>query len=69
MHLGTYLDTTGTTRRAFAQQIGAHPVTVTRWITGTHRPSWAWVARIRAATDGQVTAADFEMAHAEPEAA
>lgn len=69
MTLGEYLDGASITRRAFAARLGVHPVTVTKWVTGSQRPSWPLMARIRAATEGRVTAADFEAADDAPEAA
>ncbi len=62
MKLPVYLETQRLTRAAFAAQVKAHPVTVTKWCTGALLPSWGNMARIREATRGAVTAADFDHA-------
>ena len=59
MFLADYLAAQKETRAAFAERVGAHPVTVTKWCTGTMRPSWVQMDLIASATGGAVTAADF----------
>lgn len=48
---------------AFGARIGASGATVSRWISRDpakrQRPSWRNIARIKQATGGQVTEADF----------
>jgi DNA-binding transcriptional regulator YdaS (Cro superfamily) len=61
MKLSDYLARKNETRDAFGKRVGAHAVTVTRWVTGSLRPSWEHLAEIEAATDGAVTANDFKL--------
>jgi len=50
----------------FARRIGRSRVTVNRIRRGLIRPSWDTIKQIRAATDGEVTADDFEVSDACP---
>ena len=61
MKLSDYLAKQNETRDAFGKRVGAHAVTVTRWVTGSLRPSWEHLAEIEAATDGAVTANDLKL--------
>lgn len=67
MDLATYLSQENWTDAGFARVIGVSDVTVRRWRLGEARPEWKHVGKIRSATGGKVTAADFEPR--EPEAA
>lgn len=59
MHLDQFLRTNGLTRAQFAERIGVGRLAVQRWATGHAKPRWQTIAKIEAATDGAVTAADF----------
>lgn len=59
MNLATYLRQQKETREAFAARVGVHPITVTRWVTGSLRPGWDKLAVIERITAGEVTAQDF----------
>lgn len=59
MNLATYLKEQNLTREAFANRVGVHPITVTRWVTGSLRPGWDKLAVIERVTGGGVTAQDF----------
>ncbi len=59
MTLSDYLAATGTPVAAFAQALGVHPVTVSKWKAGTNAPRPAQLAAILRLTGGQVTANDF----------
>ena len=47
------------TRAQFAERMGVHPVTVSKWCSGAMRPAWSAIERIQAETGGQVMAQDF----------
>jgi DNA-binding transcriptional regulator YiaG len=57
--LKEYLRVSRITQEEFADQVGAHVITVNRWITGNRRPSWSSVRKITQATGGVVTAASW----------
>ena len=59
MNLSSYLAHAKLTRADFAAQVGAHPVTVSRWATGAALPKRQQMARIEEITGGQVTARDM----------
>jgi len=59
MTLTEYLRSRKETHDAFARRLGVHPVTVSKWCSGSMRPSWPKMGAISCATDGAVTAADF----------
>ena len=59
MTLAEYLRERAMTREQFAEKVGAHPVTVSKWISGTMFPRREKLARIAALTGGAVTASDF----------
>ena len=59
MKLDAYLRSKGQTFREFAGHVGYDVAQVHRWATGKRLPPLPAVVRIEAATDGQVTAADF----------
>lgn len=42
-----------------AAMLGVSAVSIWRYRTGARRPAWPILERIRAITDGEVTAADF----------
>jgi transcriptional regulator with XRE-family HTH domain len=69
MKLAHYLDEKSLNATAFAAAVGVEPSTVTRLLRGERTPSLALAARIRAATEGKVTADDFLPAPASTEAA
>jgi antitoxin CcdA len=48
---------------ALAKHLGCPVSTVHGWLTGQRRPDWASLERIRAATDGAVSPADFLPSH------
>lgn len=48
--LRKYLETEGVSGNMFATQIGADSGMMSRWLTGTRRPSLAWAVRIEDAT-------------------
>ncbi|KAB2918488.1 MAG: helix-turn-helix transcriptional regulator [Hyphomicrobiaceae bacterium] len=43
----------------FADKIGVHRSTVSRWLAGTAKPRWDELPKIERATDGKVMANDF----------
>lgn len=59
MFLADYLSAEKETRASFAARVDVHPVTVSKWCTGTMRPSWVQMDAILRETGGKVTAADF----------
>ena len=59
MRLPDFLADRGLTRAGFAALVGVHPVTVSKWCTGTMRPDWQAMEAIKAATSGAVTPNDF----------
>jgi DNA-binding transcriptional regulator YdaS (Cro superfamily) len=59
MRLREWLEEHGLQRVQFASLLGVHPITVTRWVTGSWVPSSEWIERITAATNGDVTANDM----------
>jgi predicted transcriptional regulator len=59
MTLAEYLKVAKLTRAAFAAQIGATQVAVSRYITGRRIPHPNVMVRIKQATGGAVTADDF----------
>jgi DNA-binding transcriptional regulator YdaS (Cro superfamily) len=59
MTLTEYLRSRKETHDAFARRLGVHSVTVSKWCSGSMRPSWPKMGAISRATDGAVTAADF----------
>jgi len=59
MKLADYLAAQKLTREAFAQRLGVHSVTVSKWCSGAMRPSWPMISRVAAETGNKVTAADF----------
>lgn len=59
MKLSEYLRAVDKDAAWFADQIGVDPVSVRRYISGSRRPEWRVIARIKAATGGVVTADDF----------
>lgn len=59
MTLDDWLTRTATKEEAFAAQIGTSQATVNRYRHGRRVPRPAVMARIAAATGGQVTANDF----------
>lgn len=61
MTLDTYLGTQRGAVKALAGKLGVSTVAVWRWRTGKARPSWPMLDRLREATDGKVTPADFAL--------
>lgn len=59
MTLAEFLRERGMTREQFAEQVGVHPVTVSKWTTGAMFPRRDKLAKIAALTGGAVTASDF----------
>lgn len=59
MTLSEYLTQQKMSQRQIAGALGVHPAQVTRWTKGTLLPSLEMVARIEAATGGQVRADDW----------
>lgn len=59
MRLGLWLDSRRIPRAAFARLVGVHPVTVTKWVTGTMLPRPEAMDAILRATDGAVAPNDF----------
>ena len=65
MKLADYLNSRAMSAAEFADVLGVHRSTVSRWIEPVSdgdvvfRPSWEQIAKIREATQGQVTANDF----------
>ena len=60
MQLSDYMARENLRDGEFAARIGRSRVTVNRIRRGLIRPSWDTIREIRAATDGEVTADDFE---------
>lgn len=59
MKLAIYLKQANLTPAAFAEQIDTAEMTVYRYLNASRRPAQDILARIAAATGGQVTANDF----------
>jgi len=59
MTLSAFLASQNMTRAQFAERMGVHPVTVSKWCSGAMRPAWSAIERIQAETGGQVMAQDF----------
>ena len=59
MNIQSYLEKHSETRASFAQRIGVNPSNVTRFISGERVPSGPTLARIVAATNGEVSFPDF----------
>lgn len=65
MKLDDYLTANGLSAAEFAERMGVHRGTVSRWIKSPtpgkprFRPSWEELAKIAAITHGAVTANDF----------
>lgn len=59
MKLAAYLKHTDQTYRQFAAKLGCDAGQVNRWANGRRSPTLEMCARIRAATDGLVSADDF----------
>ena len=66
MTLSEYLSAKKLTRAQFAEMLGVHAVTVSKWCSGAMRPEWSRLRAIADATDGAVTAEDFLPAEAAP---
>lgn len=66
MTLNDYLSGSGETLEQFGRRIDRSASTVSRIARGEHRPDWATMEAIEAATGGQVTPNDFR---ADPKAA
>ncbi|MEM6504036.1 MAG: helix-turn-helix transcriptional regulator [Planctomycetota bacterium] len=60
MKLADYLIEHGLTPVAFARKAGIHRMNIHRWISGERRPNVDMMARIKTATEGRVTAKDFD---------
>jgi transcriptional regulator with XRE-family HTH domain len=60
MKLDTYIKEAGITGTEFARRIGRSPEFVYLLISGARGPSLQTVRRIAEATDGAVTASDFD---------
>jgi hypothetical protein len=61
MQLSDYMTREKLRDGEFARRIGRSRVTVNRIRRGLVRPSWDTIKQIRAATNGEVTADDFEV--------
>jgi DNA-binding transcriptional regulator YdaS (Cro superfamily) len=59
MKLADYLSLKGLNDAEFAEMIGRHRASVTRYRNGRTRPDWDAIAVIERVTAGAVTAADF----------
>lgn len=61
MKLSEWLATRGETQAEFAArpELGVHPITVTKWVTGRQMPRAARMAAIERVTAGAVRAGDF----------
>lgn len=59
MDLASYLSQSKTTYEAFARKLGVSPFAVGKWARRQRMPRPAVMARISAATGGEVTANDF----------
>jgi hypothetical protein len=62
MQLAAYMARNNIRDGEFARLIGRSRVTVNRLRRGLVRPSWDTIKEIRAVTNGEVTADDFEPA-------
>lgn len=55
-----YLEESGLSQRAFAEQVGVRQACVSRWVTGKAYPDWEYsLPRIVKATGGKVDANSF----------
>jgi len=55
-----YLEESGLSQRAFAEQVGVRQACVSRWVTGKAYPDWEYsLPRIVKATGGMVDANSF----------
>lgn len=59
MTLNEYLEKNNLTHEEFAALVGCHRSAVTRWATGSRRPSPAWIRIILRKTKGLVTAQEL----------
>ena len=59
MKLKRYLDENAISDAEFAEIIGVHQTTVSRYVRGLRIPKHAHIRQIMLATGGQVTANDF----------
>jgi DNA-binding XRE family transcriptional regulator len=59
MNLREFLDTTGQTQAEFGRAVGVSREAVRLWCEGERYPEQASMKRIRAVTNGQVTADDM----------
>lgn len=59
MKLADYLKATDTRPSAFAAKVGCPPSTITRILRNERSPGLELMARIRAASEGKVSANDF----------
>lgn len=59
MKLAQYLTDNDLKPAAFADRIGVAPSTITRILRGERKPQLDLIRKIKAGTDGQVTADDF----------
>ena len=59
MTLNEYLEKNNLTHEEFADSIGCHRSAVTRWATGSRRPSPTWIRIILRKTKGLVTAQEL----------
>lgn len=59
MKLSDYIDGANLTRAEFAALIDVDEASLSRYISGSRRPNWDVLHRIRDATGGRVTANDF----------
>lgn len=66
MELATYLEKSRITYEAFAERIGVSVFAVGKYARRQRTPRPEIMARIKAATDGAVTADDFVPAPAQP---
>jgi DNA-binding transcriptional regulator YdaS (Cro superfamily) len=62
MLLCDFLETRGYTQQAFADLVGCSRPTVSYWARGIKKPRPYWIQKIRAATQGRVTANDLQAA-------
>lgn len=69
MKLSDYLAQEKLTQAQFAELVGAHPITVNRWATGTAMPRRAQAAKIQEVTGGLVTPPDLAAAFLQSEPA
>ena len=59
MTLHEFLIEKALTQQAFADMIGAKQSSVSKWLQGDSRPSWAMIRTIKEITKGSVTADSF----------